>query len=1146
MDGYQRQALFDVLTSKRSELQGSLSSISDILLERKVVGDDDYSEITSHRNTPRQQFDGMLEIFMTYKGDMNIFEILVKAMESGDLKSDLSHLVPQLEERAKKCREERRQRPVSEPKQRMPTTDLLTRYKKHLEGICTNLTYKDYFPLQVCAMSVSFTSGEQAWPIEPKNKVKVISNPIDLLYNNLHRGPASTGAAHQVDFCCRKTYAIISGAGSGKSTLCEKVLCDFACSSANTNPDCMKSKFEYPIFIRCSEINGNESLEELLGLDTRKFKKSCEREAVMEYLCGQHGAKSVLLVVDGIDEIREDVFCKSKLEKLLCSDMLGGATAIMTSRLCENVKTIVRKTGAVCHSLAGFSEYAFGNYVEALGGRDTFDVFNDELSQTFKYMVMRSPLLTKLTWQLFDANGSLPRNETHLYSSLVCMWTEVWVKKKTEQKQVADADLRSRAALDKLEKVCLEHVVEKDCKFDVSEDEHLQLCRDMSILRNISETSCSVSSRELKQLATPMHLTWMEYFAACALAKCPEEAVVQRIKQIGTSSESYPLWKFLCGRLNPEYLPAVMHEFTKDTKCLSGFSGKRRRLFLMECLLENQPANDDADGAGLSYRVDAAKIVIPNDTCDLSYCSLTRLDATIVKDFLFKYSSAQLHVLMDGCQLDKGRVATLFPNADALRNISTLNLSSSSLHGDALLEIMHAVRTSNLEELHLNDCDLDYSDMSAVAQMMCIRSLRKLSLENQCIGLDGVRKLLECMGGECNLTHLFLGECSLPRGTGEWLGKVIDELADLEEIFLSGNELTSQDLQDVLCALQKNLKEKSSVKNVSIHVRYNKIVDHDDVCQQCIINFFTLLRRDFRCFLCLEGNNVSRDCLENIYDSLRQTESGWSHEHVIRIAKHWIRHGEMVNSGELCVERFCKQMEGNDHADQSRLAHDDTMLTSLADEFCSRKQQFASIDFSWNGISSLGSFSEKFLQKNDTLRVLDLRHNKIGLQCLVHLLEVIKHSRVEALEVGENDMFSSAGDGGDTTDVNNLKSYLIKCRALRYLGLRSTGMSDELGEQLVPSLLQLNAGVVIVDLSGNRLGGRTAKALMTHCTEQSKLKQISLARNCLSDADVKIFYVNKRCTFDTVWMAKNDACNLKLLKPPLYNADFRFNRGMVI
>ena len=646
-----------------------------------------------------------------------------------------------------------------------------------------------------------------------------------------------------------------------------------------------------------------------------------------------------------------------------------------------------------------------------------------------------------------------------------------------------------------------------------------------------------------------VHYSLQEYFAAQYLCADPEHA--QAVKECaqdgyGVGEETAPFWAFVCGTATSKQLAEII-SVLKSAMLQHGRTVANATRSLLSYFMEHvntRPTITEQAmfGSGRSEQTSYLPKAVDSIAADglrLGHIQLVMSDVLALQCV---HDHATTIKLLDltGCNLtaEKCNILTL-SKAEELRLGG--NPCSASLVEMAARSL--SCPGSKLRNLWLDMCDLSACSYPALLACVQAKNLQVLQLlNNKELGNGFLEYLQRTLYSECQLTYLDLRHVGLTAGCGSQLAALINKLPQLQRLDMSGNNLNNSDIEQVLAALNTNVVEVVWVKGN----------DLDDGIVPAICEFYQrkngkqqqqhsststsqAVQNGHICQVQLQGCNVTREGLETI-----ATAQCLSRGDLVTTGLHFVN-SDGVRERDL-RQRLLKtyanlRMEyiGDNGAQQIApvIGYNvrDHFMYYIAHQTIQKvipvmavNTTMEILDLRYCNITNTGAevLAEQGLAHNNTLRVVVLSDNNIGLHGLCSVLRACRHrtpSSLLALDMSDNNIFPTyeqpqqqqqqpqqqqqqEQQQQEADVIRPVTSLLSQCTGIVCLALSGTGLDDDTGAEFITSL-RSNQSIKLLKLSCNALSDRSAGALCVAMETNTTLKTISLYKNNVTDDGVK-------------------------------------------
>ncbi|XP_065186368.1 uncharacterized protein LOC135817170 [Sycon ciliatum] len=998
-----------------------------------------------------------------------------------------------------------------------------------------------------------------------------------------------------------KSCMLMSAAGKGKTMACRRVMADYANTKTSS---ILRSQFDFVIPISCRDTErvSTDCWSKFLGLDHSALHlTTTEREEVLRYLSAH--SDRVLILLDGVDEGGKAAFRSTSAAHHFMAEtnenLLVNASVIITSRPCEKATDLVAQC-MVHYRLTGFTDTQLKDFccqqLQLEMGERCIAQLSQPSCKHLKQAVQSTPLLAALLCQQFAVSESVPPCTSAFYIQFVCSAITEYEKKhkkqfskvKLPQQHVATKGVCTAEVVgdDSLEEYTVQEVIRNNldqyveqggthtsaCNdgaeliralchlYNASLDSLLQghawiaasdmashdvaICKQLGFLVSMdSHENVPWDSPRDERLAL-LHLTLQEFFAArwCGMSSDVIKTLSHCVHEVGVGEETRPFWRFICGSIDKQFLPAFFEMMMKESPASTGIQHRQFYLFLLTCLLESSLSSPSSSRHSLPVQSECeclarAAEVLLNDCGELNVhgVHLTDLDVAALCNLLQLLS--EIPVLnTSNCNLSVDNITDLAP---LFVKCSYVNLQGNDLSGKPLSDIASSLLQSSsdvcrVHTINLGDACLVERDAPVLAKLFQLPGLHTVYVNGNRLGNGGVALLVRNMAaGNCNISTFTAVECGLVGGCGRHIGSLLRALPNLTTLKLHCNHLEDSDAKHVLSALQHHIY----VQELDLS---NNVLTTDVRCG--IVEFLASRRRRLttqnslstdehplmmppRCSLNLTGNDVDVSLLESV------RASGVCGDDVVFIADQYVTRCDVR-------QRTIKDMVAEHGGFLYGQASDGTMA-SLGEYVATDTSTEALYLFS-SKISDAGivELARKGLRFNRTLRKLSLHDNRITLSGFAAVVDAMRHSPLECLLLTLNPLFH----GGGITDIDDyltLMSALAECGHLRCLALSHAGITDHVATALLAALSG-HPSLEILLMDGNNLSESTMKKLVEMKETTPALKLVSLINNKISRAGVQLL-VNSPdvMSMDRVWIGGNPCCDdVKVSQPLTYSREW--------
>eukprot|EP00117_Sycon_ciliatum_P049402 scpid32765/ scgid5879/ len=700
-------------------------------------------------------------------------------------------------------------------------------------------------------------------------------------------------------------------------------------------------------------------------------------------------------------------------------------------------------------------------------------------------------------------------------------------------------------ALRSLNELCLKELLRNCTTFPSNslDGRHLLIWQNLGLTQHFK--AAPFGGRE--QLTTLAHLTVQEWCASRALTasdKCID-AIGDCIQDVGVEESRHVFWRFVFGELHPQYLCSaldVVRSVAVDTT--TGRLSKKMFLFMMRALLENYlslqsdvPAADDDHPSQAVYAAAASKLAkegvdisgIRLDTNDvLAMCKVLELADWVPRLNVYDCNLSVEHFDSLSTVLDKAVSV----------DVGGMRLSGSPLDSIAAA-LSDSTQQSHLKSLSLNGAYFlpgqDYESLVRCAQHP---SLSLLSVGGhpdltRALSNDGLRAFAGGLVDSPHLNSLDFGACNLLNGCGAAFATLLQKLPNLTTLWLRDNTLSKDDVACTLHALHSH----SNIQRLN----FDNNGLRDDLAPSIIAFLHARRAQTSRnrstaasgslghrqplptCVISLKGNNITAKLLEDI------AQSGNCGSDIVDSGSHWA-HGNSVL--QRSVEEVVEEQGGNLYGMLT-----DDMMDALG-QYLATNPRLPIVDVGFCQLTDTGvtTLAMAGMAENRSVKVISFFSNNIGVPGTVSLLEAAASPRsgLRALTLENNPVFH--GIDASHEEYPRLLQSLSSCKQLHFLSLERTGMSDEVGADIVRCLKHL-PHISWLILAHNDIGDDTACALVELSEANRRLRHVCLVQDKITDVGISYFLQSPAVmAMDRIDLFDNP-CSVTLFKAPLLNTD---------
>ena len=423
------------------------------------------------------------------------------------------------------------------------------------------------------------------------------------------------------------------GPGVGKSTLAWNLCREWESGK-------LFQEYSLVVFVplRRKDIREAKEIRELFSIG---ISDSEIQGAIYKELLNNQG-ESVLLVLDGYDELSEDVQQDSVIAKLVSGELLPKAGVLITSRpsACDKLTDKCRQRDEDFQHIEvlGFTKDKINAYIEDNVDPKQLKQLKQYLSSHPKiYASLYNPLLCAFTVEvckkMFADDSGLPNTRTKLYENNVLMTMlreQPTLCGRTNTLQNLPQALHENFV--KLCRLAYDGIVKRQIIFE-------------DVPKEVKEIGLLVCEPELDSVLPSsenynfFHLTIQEFCAAYYICSLPEHEQKQLLKHQCQEKHFREVVIFVCGLSdNPvkiiDLLCSCVCQHSEDTG--RTYTSQEDTLLLLHCAFESQ--------CGDTCSTLVNKL---NSSVDLSDQSLTALDTSAFGFAICKYPIKELN--FSGC-----------------------------------------------------------------------------------------------------------------------------------------------------------------------------------------------------------------------------------------------------------------------------------------------------------------------------------------------------------------------------------------------------------------------------------------------------------------------------------------------------------------
>ena len=346
--------------------------------------------------------------------------------------------------------------------------------------------------------------------------------------------------------CGKPRVVLIEGnPGMGKTTYCQKLAYDWSLGEIPSEASFPKA--EMLLLLKCRDMNMKTfNIEE--AIDDQLLPQDAdekEKQNFFEFI--RSNQSRILLVLDGLDELRQDLF--QSVLPLIQGKVFSNTYLMLTAR--HEAGRRVRRYCDTLLEIVGYTDSDADSYIKRYFSKHDDSSLADRMIEKLNKdeqlrQLTVNPLNTALLCLLFEeTRGEFPSKRTGLYDGLVeCALRRYFVKGGVSL-DGDDPVERCADQLNQLGRMAFEALLKDQLHFSENEmkcksTDFLQLC--------FLTREPSVSKMRPMPCYAFTHKSFQEYFAACYLAR----QVLNSDKQSGqvllaqlNAIANWPVWEFL-------------------------------------------------------------------------------------------------------------------------------------------------------------------------------------------------------------------------------------------------------------------------------------------------------------------------------------------------------------------------------------------------------------------------------------------------------------------------------------------------------------------------------------------------------------------------------------------------------------------------
>ena len=345
--------------------------------------------------------------------------------------------------------------------------------------------------------------------------------------------------------CGKPRVVLIEGnPGMGKTTYCQKLAYDW--SIGEIPSEALFPKVEMLLLLKCRDMNmTTANIEE--AIEDQLLPQDVDRKKENFFHFIRSNQSRILLVLDGLDELRKDLF--QGFLPLIQGKVFYNTYLILTARHEAGMK--MRRYCDTLLEIVGYTHDDADSYIKKYFSNHEDQSLADKMIEKLKVdkqlrELTANPLNTALLCLLCEeTRGVFPSKRTEMYDALVsCALKRFFAKKSVSFDDDDDPVEICADQLNQLGKVAFEALLKDQLYFSENEmkcqlTDFLQLC--------FLSRQPSVSKMRPTPCYAFTHKTFQEYFAAFYLAhqvSTGDKGMVSLLPQL-SPVDNWQVWEFL-------------------------------------------------------------------------------------------------------------------------------------------------------------------------------------------------------------------------------------------------------------------------------------------------------------------------------------------------------------------------------------------------------------------------------------------------------------------------------------------------------------------------------------------------------------------------------------------------------------------------
>ena len=899
--------------------------------------------------------------------------------------------------------------------------------------------------------------------------------------------------------CHSPRVVLIEGnPGMGKTTYCQKLAYDW--SVGEIPPDASFPEGKILLLLKCRDMhmktaNIEEAIDDqLLPQDAGKK----EKEDFFHFI--RSNQSRILLVLDGLDELREDLL--QGFQPLIQGKFFANVYLVLTARHEAGMR--VRRNCDTLLEIVGYTNDDVDSYIRKYFSNHEDEGLAEKMIQKLKVKtelrdLTVNPLNTALLCLLWEERkGIFPSNRRQMYDELVsCALRRYFAKNGVSLGNYDNPLDRCSDQLNHLGEMAFEALLKNQLYF--SQDDQTSTSTDFLQLPFLSREP-SVSKIRPRPCYAFTHKTFQEYFSAFYLAQqtiTGNKGKAQSLLAQLSPVDNWQVWEFLIPMVSSK--SSEMAVFVVSRLCAFFYQERLRNTI--------EPSIDSS----VSWDVMVCKRKIEDWTLDIHSLSGDEqvLEEVVTKTLAVIANCEEGENKLDDNQRKMVHVlARCFPVRKLIFVVSRRNfmvyseyLKANCTLTDLLLKsneadelLLATVREAlhheqNLKHLNLKCDNFEckritwtlsmkdrFPDLPSGRQPSYsdIENIENISKRQSWMKDIGSKELAILLKSYRRLTHLNLMGVMLGCNGAAVLAEFFQSNRNLTHLSLSSASISDLGAMCIANALRSNC----SLTHLSLRVNYISFLGAswlaNGLKQNCTLQYLDL------------SDNVDSDPVAVELASALESNSSLTHLDLSHTCPDAQRSSISVDSGKISFTTVpCKLIGAFGTLTLARALCSNRMLTYL--------------DLSFNEIREVGAASlGEALQTNCSLSHLYLSGNAIGDSGTASLGEGLKSNcTLTRLYLTENEI----GDPG----AEALGEAMQSNRNLTHLNLYTNAIGDIGAAALASALKSSGIQLTHLDLAVNEISCVGAEALAKALESNSSLKGLDLEDNAIGSSGASSF-----------------------------------------